>query len=586
MLFRRIGGDRAGILAALIPVAFISGFFILPYAAAIGPSLAEGPMILIDRFKNGSLGRIVAFTVAQGAASALLSLFIGIPGAWLLGTSGSRSRGRGRFARAILAVPFAMPPVLVVLGFVLFFGNAGWANRAIQWGFNLKDPPLHILYKPWAIVLAHGFYNFPLVVRLVGDALTEARRKYAHSASTLGASPAKAFFFVYAPLAGPAIASATILSFLYSFTSFAIVLVLGGGPLATTMAVEIYRAAKVTLDFDSAGALATAETLIAILAYALYGLSESVARKHAGSGKEGGSEPGAVNVMVGGSTWLAKAYWVGAGIFVLGPIGAVFLESFLTRSRSSGSIAFTLRWWADALNAVMPATLASIALALLASTIAVVMAAMAAMATWAADSFWTGSGRNSGSATGMARRGAFLSTLLGTLCSIPIASSGIVLAFGWMRVYGVGGGRLSILAAAALQAAAALPFAYRSIKGGLNALSPYVGAAAQTLGARPSLAGLLVALPAVGPSIRSAFAFSIAISLGELNAVLMLGIQGFTTLPILIYRASGAYRFGVACAAGTVLAALCAIAFIASDNGGFRTRRPLTGNESTERNSQ
>ncbi|MDR3160976.1 MAG: iron ABC transporter permease, partial [Spirochaetaceae bacterium] len=70
---------------------------------------------------------------------------------------------------------------------------------------------------------------------------------------------------------------------------------------------------------------------------------------------------------------------------------------------------------------------------------------------------------------------------------------------------------------------------------------------------------------------RSAWAFSAAISLGELNAVLMLGLEGWETLPLLVYRAAGAYRYGTACAAGTLLMACCAGAFLLSEAGAKRS---------------
>lgn len=565
----------AGTGAAALPALFVVLFFLAPYGAAVLPSLASGPAILAARFRDGGLGRIVEFTLVQAAASAALSLAIGLPGAWLLG--GTRL-GERRLARAIVAVPFAMPPVLVVLGFVLFFGNAGWANKALQGLFHLEDTPLRILYRPGAIVLAHGFYNFPLVIRLAGDALASAKRAYGAAAASHGASPTAGFFLVYLPLALPAVATAALLAFLYSFTSFAIVLVLGGGPMASTIAVEIYRAAKVALDSTAAGTLAAAETAIALAVYVAYVKTERMAARFAGAytdGSRGTGEgsPRPVQARRRGQAIPAVLYLGAAALFVLGPIGAVAAESFLAR-RGAGGLAFTLRWWKDAAASVLPATARSLVLAALASSISVAVASLAALAEWSARN--AARLRGTGAPAAATGRTPAVARIVGALCSVPVASSGIVLAFGWTRLYGFGGGKAPILAAAALQACAALPFAFRSIRSGLAELSPSTAAAAESLGARPLVAGLSVALPAAGPSIRSAFAFSAAISLGELNAVLMLGMGDFTTLPILVYRAAGAYRYGAACAAGTVLALLCAGAFAASDLGGYRSERRST----------
>jgi thiamine transport system permease protein len=57
------------------------------------------------------------------------------------------------------------------------------------------------------------------------------------------------------------------------------------------------------------------------------------------------------------------------------------------------------------------------------------------------------------------------------------------------------------------------------------------------------------------------------LSLGELNAVMMLGMEGWETLPLYIYRAVGAYRYGTACAAGTLLILGCAACLLLSETG-------------------
>jgi thiamine transport system permease protein len=122
-----------------------------------------------------------------------------------------------------------MPPILVVLGFVLFFGNSGWVNRFFMTALGTEEGPLRLLYRPAAIVLAHGFYNFPLVIRLVGDGLSQTKNTYGAAAASLGASGFKTTLTILLPLSLPAVASASLLTFLYSFTSFSVVLVLGGG---------------------------------------------------------------------------------------------------------------------------------------------------------------------------------------------------------------------------------------------------------------------------------------------------------------------------------------------------------------------
>nr|AGS52686.1 ABC transporter transmembrane protein [uncultured bacterium contig00064] len=307
-------------LFALPLAAAVVFSFILPYAASFGEAFRGARQITI--LQNDSLLHITIFTLKQAFFSVILSLVIGLPGAWFLGTSRSRFTS---LLRTLTAVPFAMPSILVVLGFVLFYGNSGWISHIY---------PLKVLYKPEAIILAHGFFNFPLVVRLAGDGLARARKAYAPAAASMGASPFVTALTVLLPLGLPAIMSACLLVFLYSFTSFAVVLVLGGGPASTTLAVEIYRHARIFLNYPNAGALALMETIIAILVFLcfVYFGKKSGEIKTDLQERTMDERKRSVPVLV-----VMCVYGVLAAIFILGPILSILLESFLFRTTRSAS---------------------------------------------------------------------------------------------------------------------------------------------------------------------------------------------------------------------------------------------------------
>jgi thiamine transport system permease protein len=163
-----------------------------------------------------------------------------------------------------------------------------------------------------------------------------------------------------------------------------------------------------------------------------------------------------------------------------------------------------------------------------------------------------------------AGQGSFLETLLRSAAAVPLVSSGIVLGLGWLMVYGREQSR-SIWALALIHGISALPFAFNSVSAGLRDLPPNTLNAASVFGAGPVRRILTVELPLSARRLRSAWAFSAAISLGELNGVLMLGMEKWETLPLLIYRAVGAYRYGIACAAGTILVICFITAFLVSE---------------------
>ena len=544
-------------LMALPPLALAVLAFGAPYAASLGLGLTGTgrDYLALPRQVLPTL----VFTLKQAVLSTLLALGLGLPGAWFLSSPGG-GRGRvspfRRFLRSLSALPFALPPILVVLGFALFFGNSGWINRALA-ALNGAEP-LRILYRPEAIILAHAFYNFPLVLRLAGDSLEQARGAYLPVAASLGASPPRALFSILLPLCLPGIVSAALLVFLYCFTSFAVVLVLGGGPATSTLAVEIYRYARISLDYGAAGILALVETAVAAAAFLFYlVLSGRLDRSNTAADRN--------RLMIGkegpGARLALGFYGLVMIVLVLGPILSIPLESLLQRASRAGSREFSLYWWRMSGEGALPALGRSLILACCSAALSCLLALLANGAILTSEA-----GLRPGLGRGGGKRGGPITTLLRVAAVSPLASSGIVLGLGWLILYGREHSR-SFLSVTLVHGVIALPFAFNSISQGLANLPPTVMRAGTVFGAGPLARILTLALPIASGRLRSAWAFAAAISLGELNAVMMLGMEGWETLPLFIYRAAGAYRYGAACAGGTLLIVCCAVLFSLSDLG-------------------
>jgi thiamine transport system permease protein len=534
----------AACLLALPPVLAAAFSFILPYAASFAPAI-RGLGSGLQIFQNTTILSITLFTFKQAFFSVLVSLALGLPGAWFIGNSRSRFTP---LLRTLTAVPFAMPSILVVLGFVLFFGNSGWINRLYGVLPFSGGQPLRILYKPAAVILAHGFFNFPIVIRLAGDGIARARRAYAPAAASLGASPIKTILTVILPLAVPSILAASFLIFLYCFTSFAVVLVLGGGPNTTTLAVEIYRHARIFLNYGNAGFLALIETLIAVCIFLTYVFagkkSMSVQTNIPEHAEERKKSPAARIIMI--------VYFCIMAFIILGPLLSIPLESLLFRPSRSAAQVPGLRWWGDLGGACLPALGRSIFLAFFSATTACVLAIFAAGAVKLLEK--------------QDKTSSFPANLIRFFAAAPVISSGIVLGLGWIILYGRNFSR-SPLALVIVHGVSAMPFAFNFISEGFRSLPANTLNAAAVLGADPLRALLTTALPLSLNRVRSAWGFAAALSLGELNAVMMLGMEGWETLPLYIYRAASAYRYGTACAAGTLLIVCCAACFLLSETG-------------------
>jgi thiamine transport system permease protein len=534
----------------------VTAVFIMPYGAALtGGFLTSGNRESHELLGGLPLLPIALFTVEQAFFSTIVALLLGLPGAWFVGISDSRP---ARILRSITAIPFAMPSILVVLGFVLFFGNAGWFNRIVASLMGNGNEGAPILYRMSALVLAHAFYNFPLVIRFVGDGLVRVRQAYAPAAAALGASPLTAARTVFLPAIAPALMRSALLTFLYSFMSFSIVLVLGGGPKATTLAVEIYRYSRILLSFREASIFALTETAIAGVVLALSLFFERKMKNVSPDNVYRIMEKKPASFC---TSCLLIIYLLIIACVVLGPLLSIVAESFLSRTSRSGAAALSLKWWLALGERCVPALFRSLVLAFCSASASCVLAVIA---SWTVKNSEKTAIKDAGTSLSLAHR--TLERTIRLFVSAPLASSGITLGLGFLMLYG-GKHGANVAAVVAIHAVTALPFAGNIIMEGFHAFNNGVINAAETLGASPLKRLFTVDIPLCGRHIRSAFGFAAAISLGELNAVMMLGIEDFETLPLLIYRAAGAYRYGTACAAGVVLMLCCGLAFALSDMG-------------------
>ena len=209
----------AGGTAAVTPLVFLLLFFYLPLGLVLGEVIKGGGDLVFSVLSRPYYRKILRFTLFQAAVSTLFALIMGLPGGYLLGRY--RFPGRG-VVKSLSTLPFVLPSILVVLGFVLFFGNNGTLNRFLGSLFHSSEPPLKILYSFKAIILAHGFYNFPIIMRLTSPAWMNLPANQINAAHSLGAKPGRLFRTVTLPHLIPALLASASLVFLFCFMSFAI----------------------------------------------------------------------------------------------------------------------------------------------------------------------------------------------------------------------------------------------------------------------------------------------------------------------------------------------------------------------------
>jgi thiamine transport system permease protein len=551
-------GDTA---ILLFPILFLGVFFYFPLLSILWEGLTDdgGRLSLTtvgEIITNRYYLRIIGFTLYQAALSTLASILLGLPGAYLL--ANFKFRGKS-IARAVTTVPFVLPSIIVVLGFVIFFGNSGLLNRTIMGVFNLQEPPLKVLYSLRAIILAHTFYNFPICIRLVSAVWERINPNLERAARSLGARGMRLFSRTILPQIMPGIAAAAALIFIFCFTSFAIILVLGGGPQYTTVEVEIYRLAKVSLDLKAASALAIWEAVLSVIFMYLY---ITLQRKVSFAEKLQihYERPPLKSLIRSPAGILVVAYLAISFIIIVAPMLAAAHHSFLKRSGWAGDLSYTLQWY----RAIMGTGSAS---SISVSYLRAIRNSLFFGAMAVAFSLPLGTVI----AYIMVRRRRFLGGIFESFAMLPLGISSIILGLGYLKAYQ----RLPIditgtwYAIAFAHTVIAYPFVLRATTAVFRKINPQLIQAAVSLGARRWQTFWHIELPLIKSGIIAGATFAFAISIGEINATLMLYNAELTTMPIAIYRLISSYNFFAACALGTVLMAICFGVFFLIDKLGF-----------------
>ena len=234
-----------------IPLTFVAVLFYWPIAKISSLGFSGDWLATLAEPKTLEL---IWFTLWQAAVSTIVTLVIAVPGAYLLYR---RSFPGQRLIKALITVPFVLPSIVVAVGFTVFRNvHDFW----IELGLTFLSDPVY-----W-IIAAHVFVNYLIAVRTIGGVWAGLDTEIDEAAELDGAGRLRTLLAVSLPQLRPAIFSAAALVFLFSATSFGIVLVLGGGQVQT-IETAIYFSATQFLDLEASAALVFVQTLITAAAF-------------------------------------------------------------------------------------------------------------------------------------------------------------------------------------------------------------------------------------------------------------------------------------------------------------------------------
>jgi len=533
----------------LLPAIFLGYFFYQPLLALFNLLISPRWGFSFSELNLNKIWAPLRFTVFQASLSTLLTLVIGLPGAWLFTHFSFPGK---RALRTLTTLPFILPTVVVAAGFNALLGPRGWINLGLMLLFNLDSPPIQFLNTFGAILTAHVFYNTTIVIRVVSNAWAKQNIRLTHAAKVLGASPWQTFKEVTLPLLRPSIYAATLLVFLFNFTSFGVVLMLGG-PQYATLEVEIYIQALHLLNLPLASVLSILQlvcTLIITIAH------RRLSGQQALQISPRAQIIGARKPKRGFEKILVILLVVTLFSLLISPMASLALRSFIKLEPNRGERGeiergFTLDYYKElginrrgSLFYVPPIAAArnSFMFALITIVITLFFGLLVAYAL---------------------QQSSPINNILDPLLMLPLGASAITLGLGFIIVFNrppFSNINFPILLPIA-HSLVALPFVVRTLSPALQSIPYSLRSAAKVLGAPPFRVWREVDLPLMAPSILVAIIFALTISLGEFGASTFLSRPEYPTLPVAIFRyisQPGAMNYGQALAMSTILMVVCA----------------------------
>ena len=480
----------------IAPVVFLSVFFVVPVANTILRyfRFSEFSNIL----GNQSLRGVAWFSLWQAAVSTLTTLAVALPATWAL----SRFTFRGsRIARGILTAPFVLPAVVVAAGVLAITDSRG------------------IIPILWA----HVVFNVSVILRIVGPRWSMVNNRLEHAAAALGARPSRTFSSVVWPQISDAVNSAATLVFIYCFTSFGVIAILGGVS-RRTLESEIFTQAVRLGNTSTATALAV---LQAVIIGAVFFITRHISRSLSTSLHVSAPQPLHTKPNHRATPLIISATTI---ICVASPLVATIYRSLVVNGHASFGA------WRTVFSGSLPALSVSSQSVIITSMLFAVTAAFICVPLGLLV------------ASSSAPRALF---------SLPLVVSAATLGIGLIITFNTSpyAWRSERWLIPVIHAVIALPVVIRAIDPAVRAIPASLRNASATLGASPFVTWVRVDVPILKPALLRATGLSLAVSLGEFGATSFLSRSGSTTLPIAIAQLLG--RPGAATQqAGFALAAL------------------------------
>jgi len=516
------------ILLWLLPLSFLIVAFFFPLSHILAltfdlNTLTSSNLLLALH--------VLRFTFYQAILSTVLTLLLGLPSAFLFARYDFRGKS---LLRALTAVPFMLPTVVVAAGFNALLGPRGLIHSL----FPLSS--FNFVGTLTAILIAHVFYNTTIIIRVVGNALSSLDPKLEQAARSLGADSFHVWMNVILPLLSPSLLASSLLVFLFDFTSFGVILLLGGSQFAT-LEVEIYLRVLKLPNLPLAALLSAIQlgcTIIFSIIYSHFASRSTI-------------QLAPRSTLIKSKTIKQKLFVtlcsVLLTVFFLLPLSSLPLRSLFRLEADRGQrgeiqYGFTTDYYTElfvnrrgSVFYVPPIRAAVNSLGYAGATVilSLLLGFPAAFAL---------------------AKPTRLERILDPLIMLPLGSSAVMLGLGFIISFG------TLLTSPFLVPFAhtlvALPFVIRTLQPAIASIPQRLRQAASSLGASPWEVWKNIDLPMLRRATLAAATFAFTISLGEFGATLLISRPEYPTIPVAIERflsQPGGLNYGQAMAMATIL---------------------------------
>lgn len=452
--------------------------------ACLGLFLHPGQGYPFFGYFDAWLIRIIKFSFSQAFLSAFLSVSIAIPFALILSY---RSFRHSWIIKALLNLFFIMPVLTIVLSVVSFFSS--WLP----------------VFSLTGIIIAHLLLNVPYALRVFWQRLDRVSVEHRVLAQSIGMSWFQQFKVLQWPILTSAMKPVFVIVFLFCFSSFTIVLTLGGGPANTNLEVAIYQALKFDFDPQAAAIYALIHGLFATMMMLSLGRRQMLSIEFSKSESQVYARP-----------LLLQMFAIALLLLLLAsPILSLLVRSF------SAPFIFPSRFFEAISNSVL--------IAFCSAVVAILLA------------LFRCSSRN----TKLSRLLDFGVLLVP---SMVILTGLFLVALKLGIAYKVTWGLIIWM-----NALMTLPFITTPIHSRYRTIQQRYQVLAHTLNLSLIAKAKYLYWPLMKSILPWAFALSMVLSVGDLGVAALIGSAQFTTLPILIYQAMGSYQMILATQLSVIL---------------------------------